>query len=71
MLIRVGPNQPTAKWHAHERVRLSAIGKCPSFADGQIAAVSATNNLSLVTNTINDFEMFQGLNLENWHEQST
>ena len=60
-----------AKWHAHARARLSAIGQCPSFADGQIAAVSATNNLTLVTNNIKDFEMFQGLNMENWHEQST
>lgn len=60
-----------AKWHAQERTRLSAIGKRPSFADGQIAAVSATNNLTLVTNNSKDFELFQGLNLENWHEQST
>ncbi|MEF8943605.1 MAG: type II toxin-antitoxin system VapC family toxin, partial [Desulfohalobiaceae bacterium] len=37
-----------AEWHAHERARLSAIGQCPGFADGQIAAVSATNNLTLV-----------------------
>jgi len=60
-----------AKWHAHERARLSAMGKRPGFADGQIAAVSTANNLTLVTNNIKDFEMFQGLDLENWHEQST
>ena len=60
-----------AKWHAQERARLSAIGQCPGFADGQIAAVSATNNLTLVTNNIRDFEVFQGLDLEDWHEQST
>jgi tRNA(fMet)-specific endonuclease VapC len=58
-----------AKWHARERARLSAIGQRPGFADGQIAAVSAANNLTLVTNNIRDFEMFQGLDLENWHEQ--
>jgi len=36
-------NQAAAEWHAEERTRLMKIGKTPSFPDGQIAAVAATN----------------------------
>lgn len=56
-----------AEWHARERARLEADGKRPCFADGQIAAISLTNDLILVTNNTKDFESFSDLNLENWH----
>lgn len=57
-----------AEWHAAERARLAGIGKTPPFADGQIAAIAAVNNLTLVTFNTADFEMFEGLRLENWKE---
>lgn len=50
-----------AEWHAKERVRLK---KTPPFVDGQIAAIAATNELTLVTNDV-DFKPFD-VKLENW-----
>ena len=55
-----------AKWHAEERARLVTIGKTPSFADGQIAAIAKVNNLILVTNNVSDYADFLELKLENW-----
>jgi tRNA(fMet)-specific endonuclease VapC len=55
-----------ADWHALERKRLTAIGKPPAFADGQIAAIASVNHLVLVTNNITDFDNFDNLQLENW-----
>lgn len=57
-----------ATWHAGERTRLVAAGKTPAFADGQIAAIAYTNNLTLVTNNTSDFQNFLNLKLENWHQ---
>ncbi len=55
-----------AEWFAQERARLSAIGKTPAYADGQIAAVAQANNLIMVTNNVKDYADFQALQLENW-----
>jgi tRNA(fMet)-specific endonuclease VapC len=55
-----------AKWHAEERARLVTIGKTPSFADGQIAAIAKVNNLILVTNNVSDYADFLELQVENW-----
>lgn len=55
-----------AAWHAIERGRLTALGKTPSFADGQIAAVAVVNDLILVTANSSDFGNFQDLHIENW-----
>lgn len=55
-----------AKWHATERARLIKIGKTPSFADSQIAAIAKVNNLILVTNNVSDFDNFTELQIENW-----
>jgi tRNA(fMet)-specific endonuclease VapC len=52
-------------WHASERARLTAIRKTPSFADGQIAAIAAVNDLTLVTATISDYANFTDLWVEN------
>jgi tRNA(fMet)-specific endonuclease VapC len=50
-----------ADWHAKERVRLK---KTPPSVDGQIAAIAATNELTLVTADA-DFKPFD-VTLENW-----
>ncbi len=55
-----------ADWHARERARLGARGKTVPFADGQIAAVAATNGATLVTANIRDFRVFDGLRVEDW-----
>jgi tRNA(fMet)-specific endonuclease VapC len=55
-----------AKWHALERARLVAIGKTPSFADGQIAAIAHVNDLILVTNNVSDYADFSQLQIDNW-----
>ena len=55
-----------ADWHALERARLSAAGKTPPFADGQIAAIAHVNGLTLVTANTNDFRGFKGLRVRSW-----
>jgi tRNA(fMet)-specific endonuclease VapC len=55
-----------ASWHASERARLTTIGKTPSFVDGQIAAIAAVNELTLVTANISDYSNFSELRVENW-----
>jgi tRNA(fMet)-specific endonuclease VapC len=55
-----------AKWHAAERARLERIGRKPPFADGQIAAVAAANQLLLVTANASDFAHFQELEIVDW-----
>ena len=57
-----------AQLHAHERARLSKIGKTLAFADGQIASIAASNDLILVTNNVADFQYFENLKIENWFE---
>jgi tRNA(fMet)-specific endonuclease VapC len=59
-------DRAAAEWHAQERARLSQLGRTPSFADGQIAAVAATNDLILVTRNVSDFSNFIDLSVENW-----
>jgi tRNA(fMet)-specific endonuclease VapC len=61
-------DQGAALWHAKERARLTQIGRPPPFADGQIAAVAATNGLSLVTLNHDDYAAFQDLRLEDWRD---
>ena len=55
-----------AEWHAFERARLVAIGRTPSFTDGQIAAIAHVNDLVVVTSNTKDFNDFQGLRVERW-----
>ncbi len=56
-----------ASWHAHERARLTAIGKTPPFVDGMIASIAHTRGLVLVTNNVADMQGFEGLVVERWH----
>lgn len=55
-----------AEWHARERARLTVRGQTPTFADGQIAAIAAVHNLTLVTFNVEDFGRFEGLRVESW-----
>ena len=61
-------DKPAANWHAIQRARLVAMGKTPSFVDGQIAAIATVNNFCLITRNISDFTSFQGLKVKNWHK---
>ena len=55
-----------AEWHAAERARLAATGKTSSYADGQIAAVAATNELTLVTLNVSHYREFETLVMADW-----
>jgi len=59
-------DRPAAEWHARERARLMARGQTPPILDGQIAAIAAVNNLTLVTFNVRDFNRFEGLRVESW-----
>lgn len=59
-------DEVAAQWHAQERARLTALGLTPSYADGQIAAIAAVNELILVTHNQRDVQCFQGLQVESW-----
>ena len=60
----LGYDKAAAEWHAVERARLASIGRTPSFADGQIAAIAKVNDLVLVTANRADFEAFADLRIE-------
>ena len=57
-----------ALWHGDQRASLEAQGVKPLLADGQIAAIAATQGLVLVTRNISDFEVFDGVELLNWFQ---
>lgn len=59
-------NDAAADWHAVERARLAATGITPPFADGQIAAIAATQGLQIVTANVRDFQHFRGLKVVDW-----
>jgi tRNA(fMet)-specific endonuclease VapC len=59
-------DEGAARWQAHERARLDALGKPAPFVDGQIAAIAFTNGLILVTSNVKDFARYRGLTVENW-----
>lgn len=59
-------DERAANWHAAERARLTKLGRTPPFADGQIAAIAAVNNLILVTFNASDYQGFQGVTIEDW-----
>ena len=59
-------DERAAEWHAGERARLVAAGKTSVFADGQIAAIAAANELTLVTLNVTDFHDFAKLSMTTW-----
>ena len=58
---------PAADWHATLRVRDAAAGTGRPFADGQIAAIAATNSLTLITRNVADFSGIEDIGLDDWH----
>jgi tRNA(fMet)-specific endonuclease VapC len=61
-------DQAAADWFAKERARLQSLGKPCAYADGEIAAIAVSQNLTLVTRNTKDFVNFQQLMVENWFE---
>jgi len=61
-------DQAAADWYAKERARLKRQGLTCAYADGEIAAIAATQQLTLVTRNSQGFENFQNLDLQNWFE---
>jgi len=57
-------DREAAEWHAEERARLTSLGRTPAFVDGQIAAVAAVNDLTVVTLNPRQFRPFQSLAVE-------
>jgi tRNA(fMet)-specific endonuclease VapC len=65
--VRVLPyGERAARWHASERARLTTAGRPPPFLDGQIAAIAAVHDATLVSGNAADFEPFEGLRVANW-----
>ena len=62
-------DRQAALWHGEQRARLESKGVRPAFADGQIAAIAATQELVLVTRNPRDFAAFEGLQVVNWFSQ--
>jgi len=60
-----------AEWFALQRAQLIQQGKTPSYADGQIASIAATNNLILVTRNTKDIQHYDGLSFQNWFENDS
>lgn len=67
-ILMLDYSEVAAEWFASERARLAGLGRSPSYADGQIAAIAAVNNLVLVTRNVSDYADFAGLSVENWFE---
>ena len=67
-LIILPFDQAAADWFAKERARLQRQGQTCAYADGEIAAVAVTQNLTLVTRNTKDFGSFKNLVLQNWFE---
>jgi len=65
----LGFDEPAASWQAQERARLRQAGRTPSYADSQIAAIAAANDLVLVTRNLADFQDFEGLRAESWFDR--
>ena len=61
-------DRTAADWMAGERSRLLKKGSTPAYRDTQIAAVAATQKLTLVTRNVGDFREFSGVRIENWFE---
>lgn len=59
-------DRDAAAWQAAERARLKTTGRQLDLADGQIAAVAAVNDLTLITANVSDFAALRGLTVADW-----
>lgn len=55
----LGYTTTAARWHGARRAELERQGRKPPFADGQIAAIAAVNERTVVTPNRADFEAFE------------
>jgi tRNA(fMet)-specific endonuclease VapC len=55
--------------HGQQRAQLESEGRRPSFADGQIAAIAATNELVMESCNFSDFAGYKGLQIIDWFSQ--
>jgi len=67
-LIILPFDQAAAEWYAKERARLKRQGLACAYVDGEMAAIAATQKLTLVTRNTQNFENFQNLAMQNWFE---
>lgn len=65
-LIVLPYEKMAGQWLAKERGRLSKRGITIPYADGEIAAIAHTNQLTLVTRNTVDFEIYRELKIQNW-----
>lgn len=63
----LGYDVAAATWHAATRARLETNGITAPFVDGQIAAIAASNGLTLVTANLKDFRFYADLEVISWH----
>ena len=56
-----------ALWLGVERARLGRLSRPVPRTDGEIAAVTLSHQLTLVTHNIRDFTMFDDLAVIDWH----
>jgi tRNA(fMet)-specific endonuclease VapC len=64
-------DERAAEWHAEQRAKLSLHGNMPSFVDGQIAAITSVNDLTLITRNTQDFNLFENFSVLNWHKKGS
>jgi tRNA(fMet)-specific endonuclease VapC len=67
-LVILPYDQLAADGYAKERARLRRQGLSCAYADGEIASIAVSRDLTLVTRNTKDFENFAGLRLGNWFE---
>lgn len=66
-------DEEASRWHGTARALLEREGRPTPFADGQIASIARTSDLTVVTENTSDFEPFEtlgdrlgGIRVENW-----
>ena len=59
-------DQNAAEWYAKQRARIKIQGKTTAYADGEIAAIAAVNNLTLITRNTSDFQHYKNIEVVNW-----
>lgn len=67
-LVVLPYDQLAADGYAKERARLRRQGLSCAYADGEIASIAVSRDLTLVTRNTQDFKNFAGLRLVNWFE---